>query len=438
VHRLRCEDLRMATLLDSLTSLATPAVGLIAQRLGESNTTVARGLQASVASVLGGLATKTNDIGTAQRIFDLITSRENSTNAANDVTKLVDSVSPSSTSTLGTSLLSMLFAGRVGSVGELISRTAGFKNPSSGASLLGMAAPLVLGFLGKRVRDSGMNLGGLTSMLAGERDSILAAAPAGLATLMDTGAAARPSYKEPVGGTSERERPPVRPVVAAPPHSNRWLWPLLGVAALLLLWLAVSRGRRPTVAAVDTAVAAGNVALDTAASRTSAAMTAAGGAVSDAARELGAFGKKLLPGGVELNIPERGIESKLIAFIEDKSRPVNDTTWFNFDRLNFATGSATILPESEEQLNNIASVLTAYPNVNVKIGGYTDNTGDASSNRQLSQQRADAVRQTLIGKGIDPKRMQAEGYGSQHAVGDNATEEGRAKNRRIALRVTKK
>jgi outer membrane protein OmpA-like peptidoglycan-associated protein len=210
------------------------------------------------------------------------------------------------------------------------------------------------------------------------------------------------------------------------------------VAALLLLWLAVSRGRRPTVAAVDTAVAAGNVALDTAASRTSAAMTAAGGAVSDAARELGAFGKKLLPGGVELNIPERGIESKLIAFIEDKSRPVNDTTWFNFDRLNFATGSATILPESEEQLNNIASVLTAYPNVNVKIGGYTDNTGDASSNRQLSQQRADAVRQTLIGKGIDPKRMQAEGYGSQHAVGDNATEEGRAKNRRIALRVTKK
>jgi len=180
------------------------------------------------------------------------------------------------------------------------------------------------------------------------------------------------------------------------------------------------------------------VALDTAASRTSAAMTAAGGAVSDAARELGAFGKKLLPGGVELNIPERGIESNLIAFIEDKSRPVNDTTWFNFDRLNFATGSARILPESEEQLNNIAAVLRAYPNVNVKIGGYTDSTGDASSNRRLSQQRADAVRQTLVGKGIDARRMKAEGYGSQHPVGNNATDEGRAKNRRIALRVTKK
>jgi OOP family OmpA-OmpF porin len=438
VHRLRREDLRMATLLDSLTSLATPAVGLIAQRLGESNAAVSRGLHASVASVLGGLATQTTDVRTAHRLFDLITSRENSTNVANDVTKLVDSTSPSATSKLGTSLLSILFPGRVGSVGELISRAAGFKNPASGASLLGMAAPLVLGVLGKRARDTGMNLGGMTNMLAGERDSILAAAPAGLATLLDTGPAARASYKEPVGGMLERERSPARSVVATPTQSNRWLWPLLGVAALLLIWLAVSRGRRPAVTALDTAVSTGNVALDTAASGTSAALATAGGAMSDVARELGAFGKKRLPGGSELNIPERGIESHLIAFIEDKSRPVNDTTWFNFDRLNFATGSATILRESEEQLNNIASVLRAYPNVNVKIGGYTDSTGDASSNRRLSQQRADAVRQTLVGKGIDARRMKAEGYGSQHAVGNNATDEGRAKNRRIALRVTKK
>jgi OmpA-OmpF porin, OOP family len=429
----------MATLLDSLTSRAAPAVGLIAQRLGESNTAVSRGLQASLACVLGGFATKTTDVNTAHRLFDLITSRENRTDVAADVTKLVDGASTSTAPNLGTSLLSTLFRGRVGTVGELISRTAGFKNPSSGASLLGMVAPLVLGFLGKRVRDTGMSLGGLTNMLADERDGILAAAPAGLARLMDTGAEPRASYAEPVHGTSERQRSSASPVVPTPAHSNRWLWPLLGVAALLLLWLAVSRDRRPTVdALVDGAVATGSMTFDTAPSRTGTALATAGGAVSDVARELGAFGKKLLPGGVELNIPERGIESNLIAFIEDKSRPVDETTWFNFDRLNFATGSAAILPESDEQLNNIASVLTAYPSVNVKVGGYTDNTGDASSNRRLSQQRADAVMQTLIGKGIDARRMKAEGYGPQHAVGDNATNEGRAKNRRIALRVTKK
>jgi outer membrane protein OmpA-like peptidoglycan-associated protein len=286
-----------------------------------------------------------------------------------------------------------------------------------------------------------MSIAGLTSLLAGERDSILAAAPAGLTSLVDmSGAGSRPAYVEPPRTVQERDRAAAYANPVSPPErSNRWLWPLLALAALLLIWFTTMRGRGTAAGtSVDTAVAAGTVAIDSAASRTGAAAAAATGAVGEAARNLGAFGRKTLPGGVELNVPERGIESQLIAFITDSSRPVNDTTWFNFDRLNFATGSATILPESEEQLNNIAAVLKAYPNVNVKVGGYTDNTGDAAANRTLSQQRADAVRQALIAKGIDAKRMVAEGYGSNHPVGDNATEEGRAMNRRIALRVTKK
>jgi OOP family OmpA-OmpF porin len=289
------------------------------------------------------------------------------------------------------------------------------------------------------VRDGSLNIGSLTTLLAGERDSILAAAPAGLSSLVDLApSGARPAYIEPPRPTEERDRAAHAGAVSPPARSNRWLWPLLALAALLLIWFTM-RGRGSAVTgAVDSAVATGSVALDTAAARTGAAVSAATTAASDAASKLGAFGKKLLPGGVELNIPERGIESNLIAFITDNSRRVNDTTWFNFDRLNFATGSASILPESEEQLNNIAAVLKAYPDVNVKVGGYTDNTGDAAANRTLSQQRADAVRQALIGKGIDAKRTVAEGYGSDHPVGDNSTEEGRAQNRRIALRVTKK
>ncbi|MBW8839019.1 MAG: OmpA family protein [Gemmatimonadetes bacterium] len=189
---------------------------------------------------------------------------------------------------------------------------------------------------------------------------------------------------------------------------------------------------------VDSAVATGSVLLDTASAHAGSAAPAPTNPASDAAGTLGAFGKQPLPGGVELNVPERGIESNLIAFITDGSRPVNDTTWFNFDRLNFATASATILPQSEEQLNNIAAVLTAYPDVNVKVGGYTDNSGDRAANRRLSQQRAEAVRRALVGKGIAANRLVAEGYGSDHPVGDNTTAEGRAQNRRIALRVTKK
>jgi K(+)-stimulated pyrophosphate-energized sodium pump len=117
---------------------------------------------------------------------------------------------------------------------------------------------------------------------------------------------------------------------------------------------------------------------------------------------------------------------------------VNNTTWFEFDRLNFATSSATILPESQEQLGNIAAILDAYPNVTVKIGGYTDNSGDRAANKRLSQQRAQSVRRALVDKGIAPSRMVAEGYGDAHPVADNASEDGRARNRRIAVRVTSK
>ena len=424
----------MATLLESLTSLATPAVSRIAHRLGESDTAVARGMQTSVASVLGGLLTKSADVSGIHRIFDLITSRDNASGSVDDVSSLLGGLSSPSPSASGATLLSTLFGNRVGSIGELVARAAGFKNPVSGASVLSVAAPLVLGYLGKRVRDGSLNIGSLTSLLAGERDTILAAAPAGLTSLVDMSpSGARPVHIEPPRHVPDRDRAAYGGAVPAPVRSNRWLWPLLALAALLLIWFTTMRSR-----GVDSAVATGNVALDSAAARARAAAPAANTAASDAASTLGAFGKKQLPGGVELNIPERGIESNLIAFITDSSRPVNDTTWFNFDRLNFATGSASILPESEEQLNNIAAVLKAYPDVNVKVGGYTDNTGNAAANRTLSHQRANAVRQALIGKGIAANRLVAEGYGSDHAVGDNATEEGRAQNRRIALRVTKK
>jgi OmpA-OmpF porin, OOP family len=74
----------------------------------------------------------------------------------------------------------------------------------------------------------------------------------------------------------------------------------------------------------------------------------------------------------------------------------------------------------------------------IKLGGYTDNTGDSVNNVKLSQQRAEAAKAELVSRGIDAKRLSAEGYGPMHPVADNATEEGRARNRRIDVRVTKK
>ena len=131
-----------------------------------------------------------------------------------------------------------------------------------------------------------------------------------------------------------------------------------------------------------------------------------------------------------------GVESGLIGFLESGAA-VDKTTWFDFDRVTFASGSDKLdMAASDEQLNNLVEILKAYPNVKLKIGGYTDNTGNETANQKLSQRRAEAVVAALVGKGVAADRLAGEGYGSQFPVASNDTEEGRAKNRRMALRVS--
>lgn len=132
-----------------------------------------------------------------------------------------------------------------------------------------------------------------------------------------------------------------------------------------------------------------------------------------------------------------GVENKLIDFI-NSNNPVSKDLWFSFDRLLFATGKATLLPESQEQLKNIAEILKAFPNVDIKLGGYTDNVGNPDSNLKLSTDRAKSVLDELSKLGVDVKRLASEGYGEQFPVASNDTEEGRQQNRRIDIRVTKK
>lgn len=139
-----------------------------------------------------------------------------------------------------------------------------------------------------------------------------------------------------------------------------------------------------------------------------------------------------------LNIPENGMESKLLVFIRDPNAQPSRETWFEFDRLTFDTGGDHLQLSSQEQLENIAKILKAYPNVHARIGGYTDNQGDPANNLKLSQDRANVVMAQLVGLGIDPSRLDAKGYGDEHPVGDNSTIEGRQANRCIALRVTQK
>jgi len=268
-----------------------------------------------------------------------------------------------------------------------------------------------------------------------QKDHIKAALPSGVTNLL---------------GVSDIENLGRQAVqVAAVPAKKIWPWIALIIAAVVLFFLWRScRTQELTQKATEAAKQAATAAQGTAdkaaetAKQAASAVQDTAGKVADQARDawaaLGKFFSKKLPSGVELNIPELGVENKLIAFIEDPQRPVDDKTWFSFDRLIFETGKATLKPESQEQLKNIAEILKAYSKVTIKIGGYTDNTGDPQANLRLSQQRADAVMADLVKLGVEAGRLKAEGYGQEHPIADNSTEEGRAKNRRIDIRVISK
>ncbi len=102
--------------------------------------------------------------------------------------------------------------------------------------------------------------------------------------------------------------------------------------------------------------------------------------------------------------------------------------------VNFKSGKAVLLPESEQILNHVAEILVANPDVNVEIGGHTDSDGSVSNNQKLSEMRANKVRDYLISKGVPAERLTAKGYGESQPIGDNATPDGKAMNRRVELK----
>lgn len=116
---------------------------------------------------------------------------------------------------------------------------------------------------------------------------------------------------------------------------------------------------------------------------------------------------------------------------------LNKNNWFTIENLYFASSSADLKSGSEKQLQNLAEIMLAFPTLNIKLGGYTDNTGSEEANIKLSNMRAQTAKLKLIESGISADRIEAEGYGSQFPVcAENDTDECKAKNRRIDVRVT--
>ena len=205
---------------------------------------------------------------------------------------------------------------------------------------------------------------------------------------------------------------------------------------------AVNKTKETVTDATKTVVAGADTLATKAAEATNAAVNAIKGSVNaagDWVSDLGKMIKLSLPGGSSIEVGENSVENRLVTFINDKTKPVDKTTWFSLDRLYFETGKSTLKAVSQAQVKNIAAIMKAYPEVELRLGGYTDNTGKPESNLKLSTARANTAMAELVKLGVAAKRLTAEGYGQEHPVCPaNDTPECRAQNRRIDVRVTKK
>ncbi|MCP9766925.1 OmpA family protein [Lacihabitans sp. LS3-19] len=134
----------------------------------------------------------------------------------------------------------------------------------------------------------------------------------------------------------------------------------------------------------------------------------------------------------EEKIPEPLEESSKIGVLVDK-----ESDSFKLDKVYFDLGDSRVLPESFEQLDKLVEYLSENEEYKIQIEGHTDNQGDSKANKKLSLERAYNVREYLVGKGIDGKRIKFVGMGDMHPVASNDDEESRKLNRRVEYKLIK-
>jgi cytochrome c oxidase subunit 2 len=133
------------------------------------------------------------------------------------------------------------------------------------------------------------------------------------------------------------------------------------------------------------------------------------------------------------------VNQRKLEFVEAVQKAIDapeaDAKVLRLNYVYFQSGAATLLPLSRYELDNLMETMGKYPNMTIEIGGHTDNTGDAPANQVLSEERAKAVQDYLVGKGVPVGRLKVVGYGQTQPVETNDTEAGREKNRRTEFKI---
>ena len=380
----------------------------------ESNVTsnVTSAVSAALPALLAGLMQKSATPSGASDLMRMLDTPELSSAATNIGSFLGGGEQTSSFLSLGGSLLSKLFGDKVSSLVSSLASISGLKS-SAASNLMALATPMVLGAIKSYVTKNGLNAGGLANLLAGQAEFLKPRLDNRLTNALGFGSVGElfSSLTGAAGRTVDTAGAMARGAVSAAPAKSslsRWLpWVVLGALALFLLPQLRTCGQESAQK------------------------------VSEVTREVSKGIRSFqLPNGVKIDAREGGFVATLISFLNSKEAALGKG--YSFDEVYFDTGSATIKAESTRQLEQLASVMKAYPTVVISVDGHTDNTGDAATNQTLSADRAAAVEKSLERMGIEDARITSAGHGSTQPIASNDTEDGRARNRRVEVVVMKR
>jgi outer membrane protein OmpA-like peptidoglycan-associated protein len=347
----------------------------------------------------------------------------------------------------------------------MISQFAGVRN-SSATSLLSVVAPLVVGKLGSLVSSQGLDKTGLANVILDQKSILLDETPErlqpkmidvlGLATFMSEEIKPVQFASGTIKSNTTQTITPKkaienRPVTYSDKDYNneanggmtipKWLLPtvliIVALGGIGYFSLTYDWNKNPvldadstlteevTNAQIDTT----NLAKDTTISKVDSASisTVTPGLTTSAIN---------LPNGQSIDLAEGTFNHKFAKYLTDSSSKINQI--FTFDNLNFESDTPNIVAGSEKTIQDLAKIMSAYPRVQVKLTAYADNTGDSLQNRKLSLKRAFAVKRLLVANGIKDLRIDFNVKGAFNPVASNTTEQGKAQNRRIEVKVVKK
>lgn len=436
--------------IDLIKGQLGPAlVSQAASQFGESESGISKAIGGLLPAVVGGLANNADNPG----VVDAITKASSSGILGN-------LLGGSSNNPIITSLLSSLFGDKISGLVNSIASFSGISNNSAG-SLLNLVTGATVGTVGKYAADNNLGASGISSLLNDQKGIISSLLPAGLSlasfglgaenwfgqakeTVSSVTSTAKDNIAEGVATARENVSEGAREIREQFENNNnnqgggsiwKWLLPLLLlIAAGYFLWKQCEK-KQTTTTMTSTSDSTGT-SSDTAATTSTPAATAAPAAKTDENIDLN---------GVMLKGYKGGMEDQMISFLKtDGYKNAADDSalkdkWYDFDHVNFKMGSSTELEAgSQGQLDNLVAILKAFPDAKIKIGGYTDKTGNEASNVKLSQARADFIKAALAKAGVGAQVLGAEGYGSKFAKVDaKASDAERAADRKMSVRFAK-